>query len=100
MIVKLINWLLRILSLTKNYKLAQEANKSVVYGAMLEITKNPKLWRHSDIGREYCHLTPDGREVIVDLVQDLLRTMDILERKALDERAKEITFETLKDKIT
>ena len=82
--------------MTKNYKLAQEANKGTVYGAMLEITKNPKLWRSSPVGREYCYLTEPGREVIVDLVQDLLRTIDILERKALDERAKEITFETLK----
>jgi hypothetical protein len=98
MIVKLINWLLRILSLTKNYNLAQEANKSVVYGAMLEITKNPKLWRHSDIGREYCYLTADGREVIVDLIQDILQTMDILDHKAMEQRAKELTFNILKEK--
>ena len=80
----------------KNYKLAQQANKDVVYGALQGVIKNPKLWYSSNIGREYCHFTEDGREVIIDLVQDLLRTIDILERKALDERAKEITFETLK----
>lgn len=82
--------------MAKNYKLAQQANKDVVYGALQGITKNPTLWRSSPVGREYCYLTEPGREVIVDLVQDLLRTIDILERKALDERAKEITFETLK----
>ena len=84
--------------MVKNYKLAQRAHKDVVYGALQELTKNSKLWRSSPVGREYCHLTESGREVIVDLVQDLLRTIDILERKALDERAKEITFETLKAK--
>ena len=84
--------------MTKNYKLAQRAHKDVVYGALQELTKNSKLWRSSPVGREYCHLTEDGREVIVDLVQDLMRTMDILERNALDERAKEITFETLRAK--
>lgn len=83
-------------SMAKNYKLAQQANKDVVYGALQGIIKNPTLWRSSSVGREYCHLTDDGREVIVDLVQDLLRTIDVLERKALDERAKEITMETLK----
>lgn len=98
MIVKLINWLSRILPLTKNYKLAQEANKGTVYGAMLEITKNPRLWRNSSVGREYSHLTEEGREVIVDLMQDLLRTVAVLERKALDQRAKEIVFDTLKGK--
>ena len=95
MIVKLLK---RILSMTKNYKLAQEANKDVVYGALQGLIKNQHLWRSSPVGREYCHLTESGREVIVDLVQDLMRTMDVLERKALDERAKEITFETLRAK--
>ncbi len=84
--------------MAKNYKLAQEANKGTVYGAMLEITKNPRLWRSSPVGREYCYLTEEGREVIVDLMQDLLRTVDVLERKAVDQRAKDITFDILKGK--
>ena len=84
------------MKLAKNYRLAQEANKSVVYGALVELTKNPKLWKHSSVGREYCEFTPEGREVIADLIQDMLRTVDVLDRKALDQRAKEITFETLK----
>ena len=84
--------------MAKNFKLAQDANRSVVYGAMLEITKNPRLWRSSPVGREYCHLTEEGREVIVDLMQDILRTVDVLEKKAIDQRAKEIVFETLKGK--
>ena len=82
--------------MAKNYKLAQDANRSTVYGAMLEITKNPRLWRHSDVGREYCYFTEEGREVIVDLMQDILRTVDVLERKTLDQRAKDIVFDTLK----
>lgn len=84
--------------MVKNYKLAQEANKDVVYGALQGLIKNQHLWRSSPVGREYCYLTESGREVIVDLMQDLMRTIDVLERKALDERAKEITFETLKGK--
>jgi len=86
------------LKLAKNYKLAQEANRGTVYGAMLEITKNPRLWRSSPVGREYCHFTEEGREVIADLMQDLLRTVDALDRKVLDQRAKDIVFETLKGK--
>lgn len=82
--------------MAKNYKLAQEANKGTVYGAMLEITKNPRLWRSSHVGREYCHFTDEGKEVIVDLMQDLLRTVDAIDRKVLDQRAKDIVFDTLK----
>jgi hypothetical protein len=84
--------------LAKNYKLAQEANRGTVYGAMLEITKNPRLWRSSPVGREYCHFTEEGREVIADLMQDILRTVDALDRKVVDQRAKEITIDILKGK--
>lgn len=82
--------------MAKNYKLAQEANRSVVYGAMLEITKNPKLWRHSDVGREYSHFTDEGREVIADLMQDILRTVAVLDHKALEQRAREVVWDDLK----
>ena len=83
--------------MAKNYKLAQEVNKGTVYGALLEFTRNPRLWRSSPVGREYSHFTEEGREVIADMMQDLLRTVDVLERKALDQRAKDIVFETLND---
>jgi hypothetical protein len=87
------------LKLAKNYKLAQAADKDKVYGALKEFTNNPRLWRSSPVGREYCHLTEEGREVIADMMQDILRTVDVLERKAVDQRAKEIVFETLKGKV-
>ena len=82
--------------MAKNYKLAQTADKDKVYGALKEFTKNPELWKSSSVGREYCSLTPQGREVIADMMQDILRTVDALERKALDQRAKEMVFDTLK----
>ena len=84
------------LKLAKNYKLAQEANKDVVYGALLGITKNPKLWRHSPVGREYSHLTVEGKEVIADLMQDLLRTIDILDQKVVEQKAREVVWSELK----
>lgn len=86
------------MKLAKNYKLAQEADKDKVYGALKEFTRNPKLWRSSDVGREYCHLTEDGREVIADMIQDILRTVDALERKALEQRAREVVWDELKGK--
>lgn len=86
------------MKLAKNYKLAQEADKDRVYGTLKEFTKNPKFWRSSPVGREYCHLTDEGREVIIDLIEDMLKTVDVIERKSIDQRAKEITFEALKGK--
>lgn len=83
------------MKLAKNYKLAQDANKSVVYGALLEITKNPRLWRHSDVGREYSYLTKEGYEVIGDLMQDILRTVDALDQKVVEQKAKEVVWKEL-----
>ena len=84
--------------MAKNYKLAQDTNKDIVYGALKEFTRNPKLWRSSPVGRDYCHLTPDGREVIADMMQDMLRTIDALERKVSEQRAKEVVWDELKGK--
>lgn len=92
----LVSCVLGGLKLAKNYRLAQSADKDKVYGALKEFTKNERLWRSSPVGREYCHLTAEGEEVIVGLMQDILRTIDVLERKALDQRAKEMVFDTLK----
>ena len=82
--------------MAKNYRLAQEADKDKVYGALKEFTKNPMFWKTSSVGREYCHLTPQGREIITDMMQDILRTVDVLDRKALEQHVKEVTWETLK----
>ena len=91
----LVSYVLGVLKLAKNYKLAQEADKDKVYGALKEFTRNPKLWRSSSVGREYCNLTTEGREVIADMMQDMLRTVDVLERKALEQRAKEVVWDEL-----
>ena len=82
--------------MAKNYKLAQEADKDKVYGALKEFTKNSMFWHTSPVGREYCHLTEAGREIIADMMQDMLRTVDALDRKAVDQRAKEMVVEKLK----
>jgi len=88
------------LKLAKNYKLAQEADKDKVYGGLKEFTKNSRLWRSSSVGREYCYLTEEGKEVIVDMMQDMLRTIDALERKAVEQEAKEVVWKELgKEKL-
>lgn len=94
------SYVLGVLRLAKNYKLAQVADKDKVYGALKEFTKNKNLWRSSDVGREYCYLTDEGREVIADMMQDMLRTIDALDRKVMEQKAKEMVWDELKkDKI-
>jgi len=95
----LVSCVLGGLKLAKNYKLAQEADKDKVYGFLKEFVKNPRLWRASPVGREYSHFTDEGREVVADMMQDILRTVDVLERKVVNQRARELVFETLKGEI-
>ena len=82
--------------MAKNYKLAQLADKDKVYGALKEFTHNPKFWRSSDVGREYCHLTDEGKDIIIDMMEDILRTVDELDRKAVEQKAKEVVWSELK----
>jgi len=83
--------------LAKNYKLAQLADKDKVYGALKEFTKNKQFWHSSSVGREYCHLTDEGRDILPDMIQDMLRTVDELEKKLIEQQAKEAVWDELTD---
>lgn len=81
--------------MNKKYTRAQQANQSVVYGALLGIIKDPDLWRHSSVSREYSKLTDNGRMLLVDIMEELMREIDILDTQSLEEKAKELVLETL-----
>ena len=83
--------------MAKNYKLAQAADKDKVYGALKEFIKNKQFWHTSMVGREYCHLTDEGREILPDMIQDMLRTIDALEKKVVEQQAKEVVWDELTD---
>ena len=82
--------------MAKNYSLLRDADKDKVYGALREVTKNPKLWHSSSVGKEYCHYTPEGKEAILDMLEGLLRDIDHLDRKVLDQQARQTVWDELK----
>lgn len=84
--------------MAKEDLLAKAALKDQLYGSLLEMTKNPRLYYHG-YGREhtYDHWTDEGQSIVSQLVQDHVRKMLVLEDRAIDERARELTLQVLKD---
>ena len=75
--------------------------KDQLYGTILEMTKNPKLYYVSSISsktHEYSSWKEEGRTELQEFIEDITRKMLIAERHELDERAKAMVFEELKKK--
>ena len=86
----------RILFLRANMK--RNVTKDVLYGGLLEIVKNERCYRTSNVGREYSALTELGKDTIVEFMSDMAWKMVQAEREELDARAKQMVFEELKKK--
>ena len=83
--------------MSNNPKLSAHLNKTLVYGVFVAITKDTRLWRHSTVAPDYSGLTNDGKEIIVGIVEELMRKVDSCEYALLDDRAKELTMGILKE---
>jgi hypothetical protein len=43
-------------------------NKDIVYGALLELSQNKKVWHESTVSPESSHLTEEGKEAIIHVI--------------------------------
>lgn len=83
--------------MAKNCKLIQETHRSMVYGALMGIVKNNKLWRHSNIDRRYSRFVDeDSKEAVMTMIEELLRTVDEIDEMVTQENAEENTMDILK----
>lgn len=67
-----------------------------VYAGLHEILKNQRLFYHSSIGPQYCHLTDEGKEAVIKWVELMAPGMYKLEQDELDARAKKLVWDELK----
>lgn len=72
--------------------------KDVVYGSLLELSKNKSVWYESGIDSKYSHLTEEGKEAIIHVVENIFRELQALEREVIKETAKQQTIASLKGK--
>ncbi len=71
-------------------------NKDIIYGALLELSRNQQVWHESTVSPEYSHLTDEGKEAIIHVVEDMFRGLQVIHSQEVKEEAKRQTLESLK----
>jgi hypothetical protein len=74
----------------------KSAIKEIIYGGISELMRNRRYFYHSSIGRQYCHWTDDGKAAMQTFLNEMTTHIYDAEEKALDERAKKMVLDTLK----
>lgn len=72
--------------------------KDVIYGALSELARNKLVWYSSSIDPRYSHLTDEGREAIIEVVENMFRELENINQQEIKESAKQQTMDTLKGK--
>lgn len=67
-----------------------------VYAGLFEILKDQRLYHHSSVGADYCHLTEEGEKAVVSWVELMGPKMIKLNDAMMDARAKEMVWKELK----
>ena len=71
-------------------------NKDIVYGAFLELSQNPKVWHESSVSVEYSHLTDEGKDAIVHVIEEMFRGLQTIHKLEIADEAKRQTLDSLK----
>jgi hypothetical protein len=69
----------------------------LINGAIDAIIDNKNYFYNSGVGPQYSHLTPAGEEMVIKSLSALLPLLAQAKERELDERAKQLTFESLKE---
>ena len=82
--------------MARKFNIRRSMNKDMVYGALSELVKNRQVWHQSTVAPEYSHLTEDGKDAIVHVVEEMFRGLQIIHEAEVKEEAKRQTLEGLK----
>lgn len=74
----------------------KSAIKDVAYGGMMELLSNSRYYYRSGVGPNYSHLTDEGKQAVVDLIDMLACPMLAAEDLDLDNRARQQVLGQLK----
>lgn len=75
----------------------QDVEKMMV-GSIKEILKDRNYFYYSTIGPDYCHLTEQGKEAILDIINILGSRLAVAIEKEDIERSKKLMLDELKGK--
>lgn len=72
--------------------------EKMIVGSIKELLTDPKYFYHSTVGTEYCHLTDQGKDAILDVVNILgPRFIKAIAEEDI-ERSKQLVLNELKGK--
>jgi hypothetical protein len=77
--------------------LRRDVEKMIV-GSIKEIIKDRQYFYYSTVGPDYCHLTDEGKDAIVDIVNILGSRLIKAEAEEDIERSKQLMLNELKGK--
>lgn len=81
--------------MAKKYELKRSMNKDIVYGSLMELSRNSRVWYESSIGAEYSHLTEDGKKAILHVIEEMFRGLQRIHAEEVKEEAKKQMLEEL-----
>ncbi len=82
--------------MARKFDIKRSMHKDMVYGALMELVKNRTVWHESTVSPEYSHLTDDGRNAIIHVIEEMFRGMQTIQNQEIKEEAKRQTLESLK----
>jgi len=82
--------------MARKFEIKRSMHKDMIYGSLMELVKNQRVWHESSVSPEYSHLTEDGKAAIVHVVEDMFRGMQTIHNQEVKEEAKRQTLESLK----
>jgi acid stress-induced BolA-like protein IbaG/YrbA len=82
--------------MARKYNIKRSMHKDMIYGALMELVKNRNVWHESTVSVEYSHLTDEGKDAIVHVVEEMFRGMQTIQQQEIKEEAKRQTLESLK----
>jgi hypothetical protein len=71
--------------------------QSMIKGSLHSVVQDRNYFYHSSTGPNYSHLTEEGQEMLIKSMNVLLPLLADAEQRDIDRRAKQITFDMLKE---
>ena len=82
--------------MAKNFDIKRSMNKDLVYGGLLELSRNRLVWHESTVSPEYSKLTDDGQKAIIHVVENMFRGLQQIHEQEIKEEAKRQTMDALR----
>ena len=70
--------------------------EKMMIGSIKELLQDPTYFYYSNVGPDYCHLTDEGRDAIIDIINILGSRMLIAIEKEDIDRSKQLVLNELK----